>query len=384
VALPVGSVPWVHLDLALPGGAWRAPAGVAEAHGGAVSWFAPAGPSSRRGPESWLGDWSIEAGVDGHHVGLDGPADQTGTMLAALASLVREAHPTAADLAAGVREHEAASGRRSAAVRAFEQSWEALWPEAVVRSAPEVVKAVTGEAVRAWHDAAVSPRGALLVITGRFDPDATIEQAAAAFGTWKAGETTVGEVPPPPEDRSRTTLELQEPGLSAAEVELGCVVTGTSWPAALVGAAAAEAELFRDLREAKGLSYDPHVGVELGPGGVPILWLHATAQPARTTEVVAAFDRALGGLRQLDAPALARARRSAASGMRSEWTSAATASRALVTTHLAGAPIGDWWRLPDALAAVDGGMLAAAAERCVGHGVLTLRVPAAAQPGDGG
>lgn len=132
---------------------------------------------------------------------------------------------------------------------------------------------VTGDDVRAFHDAHYGPAGATLVLAGDFHGD-PLPAAAAALGAWRPGQRrTDHEVPGP-----RTPLAhlVDRPGSVQADVRLGWFTVDRRdprWFDLQVGARAVGgsflSRLNRVLREEKGFTYGVHlVNAPMRVGGL--------------------------------------------------------------------------------------------------------------------
>ncbi len=137
----------------------------------------------------------------------------------------------------------------------------------------EDVAAVTAEAVRALHAAALVPRGTILTLVGDIDTTAAIAQVENALAGWTSDATARELSPPPPltpgdvalvhrKGSVQSQLRLSAPALSRhdpryATLQLTNLVFGGYF----------SSRWMENMREDKGYTYSVHSGVEFVPGG---------------------------------------------------------------------------------------------------------------------
>ena len=125
---------------------------------------------------------------------------------------------------------------------------------------PESLTAIAGPDVRDWRESTHGPRGSVLVIAGEIG-DAALDEAAAAFGTWRnPGQASLHHEQPA--GRPRIAHLIDRPGSVQADLRWGWFTTDRRdprWPAlqlashALGGAYLSR--LNKVLREERGFSY---------------------------------------------------------------------------------------------------------------------------------
>ncbi|NNG18875.1 insulinase family protein [Naumannella sp. ID2617S] len=169
-------------------------------------------------------------------------------------------------------------------------------PQRMGAGEPETVRAITPEAVRAFHRAHYGPARATLILAGDFSED-PLPQAAAALGDW-ANPDQRSVVHEPVGPAAPTAVLVDRPGAVQADLRLGGFGidrTDPRWPDLQVGGyvvgGAFLSRLNRVLREERGFTY----GVNLQQAPLRSGGTYAVTGSFRT-EVVGA---ALGEARQL-------------------------------------------------------------------------------------
>lgn len=162
----------------------------------------------------------------------------------------------------GVLAHEAARTR-------------ALGEHPSVHEVPRAdeVADVTAEGVRALHQRAVVPGGALLVLVGDVDPEPTLDRVADALAGWHS-EDTATHLAPWPTLTPAPTLLVDRPGAVQSQIRLvapGVPRTDPAYPAAqlanLVLGGYFSSRLMENVREEKGYTYGSSSGLEATSAG---------------------------------------------------------------------------------------------------------------------
>jgi len=122
------------------------------------------------------------------------------------------------------------------------------------------VRRVGAPVMRQEHARRVLPRGAALVLVGALDPDAAVDEAAAAFGPWSSRGARAGLAPPGPHrpgavvvDRPgsvQTTIRLAGPAVGRAHPDYPKLVLANT----ILGGYFTS-RLVENLRERRGYTY---------------------------------------------------------------------------------------------------------------------------------
>ncbi|MEO6880305.1 MAG: pitrilysin family protein [Mycobacteriaceae bacterium] len=138
---------------------------------------------------------------------------------------------------------------------------------------PDEVAAVTADAVRALHERAVVPDGALLVLVGDVDPDQGLAQVASALGGWRS-EHVATPLAPWPTVRPGPTELVDRAGAVQSQIRLvapGVARTDPAYTAAqlanLVLGGYFSSRLMENVREDKGYTYGSSSGLEATTAG---------------------------------------------------------------------------------------------------------------------
>ncbi|MFC4004338.1 M16 family metallopeptidase [Prauserella oleivorans] len=133
---------------------------------------------------------------------------------------------------------------------------------------PADVEAVTPEAVRALHPAAVLPRGSVLVLVGDIDPDAAVGDIEKALGGWRS-DATARELPPLPDLAGGDVLLVPRSGAVQSQIRLSAQAVPRTDPryaalqlANLTLGGYFSSRLVENIREDKGYTYGAHSGFE--------------------------------------------------------------------------------------------------------------------------
>jgi zinc protease len=137
-------------------------------------------------------------------------------------------------------------------------------PYSRVTADEEALKALDRSALIAFHEARYQPSSATLIVVGDAEPDATIQAAERAFGSWKGTEGRPEPLPPVQAVDGRTVVFVQRPGSVQSSISAGNLAIKRSDPRwyglsvtnTLLGGAF-NSRLVRKLREEKGYTYSP-------------------------------------------------------------------------------------------------------------------------------
>jgi zinc protease len=132
---------------------------------------------------------------------------------------------------------------------------------------------VTAEQVRALHEAAVVPGGAILTLVGDIDPAAAIAQVEKLLGGWVSEHAARELTPPPPLVPGDLEL-VYRPGSVQSQLRLTAPAVARDDPAYaalqlanLVFGGYFSSRWMENIREDKGYTYGAHSGIEFIPGG---------------------------------------------------------------------------------------------------------------------
>ncbi|MEH6417578.1 M16 family metallopeptidase [Pseudomonas sp. CGJS7] len=130
------------------------------------------------------------------------------------------------------------------------------------------INAITAEKVRAEHAKRFRPDRALLVITGRIDPEQGFKLAEAAFGDWKASGEPIADTAAARRSAPAQRVFVQRDGSVQSAVRLGrpaIPATDADYiPAQLAGIVLGggfSSRLMQNLREDKGYTYGARGGL---------------------------------------------------------------------------------------------------------------------------
>ena len=152
------------------------------------------------------------ARLDGATLAVEAPVTRLQQVMPLLAEMIREPAYAPDDVARLVNDRllGIATGECSPPVVARKAFYSSFGQHRLARpvgGTAETVARITPEAMHTWHDAAVRPNRARLILAGDL-PDDTAAWAQAAFGSW--GASSIGElpaaVPPPAPPRCRVLL----------------------------------------------------------------------------------------------------------------------------------------------------------------------------------
>jgi zinc protease len=133
---------------------------------------------------------------------------------------------------------------------------------------PDEVRQVTPEAVRSLHNAAVLPRGSVLVLVGDIDPDRVIGDVEDALRGWES-ERAAQVLPELPELSGGDVLLVPRAGAVQSQIRLVAQAlprTDARYPALQLANLAYggyfSSRLVENIREDKGYTYSAHSGFE--------------------------------------------------------------------------------------------------------------------------
>ena len=234
--------------------------------------------------------------------------------------------------------------------------------------------AITRDDVAAYYDAQRKPAGALLVVVGDITLEDALERARATFGGWTAADATVAVTYPSLPARSERLIYLVDrPGSSQAEVRIGHpALPGASRDrhaaqvANQVLGGGSTSRLFMNLREQKGWTYGVYSGFsfprDVGDFTVAAAIRNEVVEPA-VREIVAEMER----LRSSPIPPeeLAGAKSyligSYAVGLQ---TSEALAGQ-IASLALRGLPLADLRAYPQTIERIDGPLVSQTAQQYI-------------------
>jgi zinc protease len=150
-------------------------------------------------------------------------------------------------------------------------------PYAVQTPAPDDVKEVEPDALRALHGQRLHPAGATLVLVGDFDEQSTIATAEAALSTWDGGGTPVQLPPAPPLVSGPLTL-VDRPGSVQSSLRMALPGVPRTHPdhaalqlANLIFGGYFSSRWVENIREDKGYTYGPHSLIEHSIAGTSLV-----------------------------------------------------------------------------------------------------------------
>lgn len=133
---------------------------------------------------------------------------------------------------------------------------------------PQAVRRVGPASLRTTHGERVRPEGSLLVLVGDLRPQAALDAAEEALGSWAAGGAAPGLAPPPPVRRGPVVL-VDRPGAVQTNVRIGGPAVGRASPefpalalANLVFGGSFSSRLVDNIRERRGYTYSPASAVQ--------------------------------------------------------------------------------------------------------------------------
>ncbi len=285
IAVRRPAVPMVELRLVVPfGGASATHAARAEVLAATLLHGTPRRDRFRIDTELAAVGADLHAGVDPEQLSVSGSALATG--LDVLLDVLADSLTSASYAAAEVDRERARLVERITVSRSKPRviAREALQrhrygDHPATREMPEAadVAAVTPAAVRALHQRALVPRGAVLVLVGDLTPAKAVDAVAAALGEWRS-DRTVTELAPLPEVTGGNVKLVHRPGAVQSSLRLSGQAlprTDPRYPALqlanLVFGGYFSSRWVENIREDKGYTYSAHSGFEFTPHGATLL-----------------------------------------------------------------------------------------------------------------
>ncbi len=140
------------------------------------------------------------------------------------------------------------------------------WPE------PEALESVTAKQLRALHELAVSPSGAVLTLVGDLRPAAALDAVEAALSGWTGKQAQA--IPALPKHVSGGVTIVDRPGAVQTNIRLGGPTLTRTAPnyaalqvANVVFGGYFSSRLVNNIREDKGYTYSPRSSIEHASAG---------------------------------------------------------------------------------------------------------------------
>jgi predicted Zn-dependent peptidase len=286
IAVRQATVPMVELRLRIPfGGTEPTRPAVAEVLASSLLTGTAKRDRIRMDTDLALVGGELDAGVDPERLAISGSAlsDKLDTLLDVLVDALTQPAYAPEEVA---RERELLVERISVALaqpgviarKALQRRRYGDHPFAHEMPEPDDVAAVTPEQVRALHETAVVPRGAVLVLVGDLDPEAAVSAVTAATSPWTSANTAT-ELAPLPELTPGNLLLVNRPGAVQSQIRLSAKALGRTdarYPALQMANLAFggyfSSRLVENIREDKGYTYDARSYFEFtGSGGTVIV-----------------------------------------------------------------------------------------------------------------
>lgn len=225
------------------------------------------------------GSLGAAASNDGVTVFANALTSHAAAMLELLAEVARQpAFPDSevklaqANALQGLKAAEAQPGFR--ANRALLAATYGDHPYARTQQTEASINAVTPAKLRAEHARRFHPDHALLVVTGRIDPEQGFRLAEQAFGDWRAHAEGVAETLPAPRQAEPQYLLLQRDGSVQSTLRLGRPAIAATDPdyvpmqlAGTVLGGGFSSRVNQNLREEKGYTYGASAGLSASRAG---------------------------------------------------------------------------------------------------------------------
>ena len=132
---------------------------------------------------------------------------------------------------------------------------------------PDALQSVTSHGLRRLHKSRVTPKAAVLVLVGNFEPEWMLDEAEDALRGWK-GEGRAPQLRAPSEIHAAPTLLVDRPGSVQTNIRLGGPAVGRDDPdhakvqvANMIFGGYFSSRLVTNIREDKGFSYSPRSSV---------------------------------------------------------------------------------------------------------------------------
>ncbi len=222
---------------------------------------------------------SVDAWADPDHLSLaaSAPRQRMGQIFELLADIVTHPSFPVAEVV-GERERVAqevlqeAADPVAVATRALDAALFPGHPYADPLPSVASVRRASREALRAFHETRVRPRGASLVMVGDVDPDEAVEAARNTLGAWP---TATGSPPrdavlePHAPARARGIVVVHRPDAVQSNLRVGMRCEGRhdpAFPALLLAmtifGGSFTSRLVTNLRERNGFTYSPRAGID--------------------------------------------------------------------------------------------------------------------------
>ena len=223
--------------------------------------------------QSYGGSVGASASNDGVMVYADALVQNAAPMLELLAEVVRT--PAFPDNEVRLAQTNALQALKAAEAQPAFKANRALLaatygdhPYARIQQTEASIAAVTPQALRQAHGLRFHPDRALLVVTGRVEPEEAFRLAEAAFGDWAVAGAEAPETPAAPRQAAPTRLLIQRDGSVQSTLRLGrpaIPATDPDYvPAILAGTVLGggfSSRVNQNLREDKGYTYGASAGV---------------------------------------------------------------------------------------------------------------------------
>ena len=312
IVAPQRSLPYLTIQLILPGGESAAPAefsGLSEF----TADLLPRGTESRTAQqiaqtiEEAGGDLSASAYDNLMKVGVTILSDYTDLALGILEDVAL--HATFPDEEIAIQRQRALTGLQAALASPTEVGHRAF--NAIVygehpyghNTTEESLSAITRIDIDAYYRKQLDPRTAMLVFAGDISVEEAMAKAEAIFGGWAPDAPVSGLVfPDPPTRENHIVYLVDRPGSTQAEVVVGHLGLHGASPdryaaqiANQVLGADSSSRLFRNLREEKGFTYGVYSGFSF-PRGIGKFVVHAAV---RSEVVVPAIREILAEMERM-------------------------------------------------------------------------------------
>lgn len=224
-------------------------------------------------------DLSVSSSNDATFVDVSGLATGLPTMLAVLADVARnptfpaeEFELARANALQGLKAAE--STPEFAVDRAFSAAVYGGHPYGVISGTEASYAALTRDAlVKAWQQR-FRPEQALLLVVGAAEPRQVNLAASRELGSWKGIGDGVAATPAPPPLGPTKILAVERPGSVQSEIRVGRPMPGPTeadfYPvqvANTIFGGAFSSRLVENIREDKGYTYSPRIGVAASEKG---------------------------------------------------------------------------------------------------------------------
>jgi zinc protease len=218
-------------------------------------------------------DLSVSAGQDTTAISFAGLSDQARPLLQLVSELAREASFPAAEFERERRQRleEVKLERTQPGFLAGERLRKALFekhPYALVSPTEDQVAAYSIDQLQTVYRDFYTPRIAILLLVGDFDPARMQTEIEQVFGSWSGEKPIAREWPAPAAPKGRRVYLVHVPGAVQAQILCGCHAITRKHPDwiklgltnSLYGGAF-NSRLVMNIREDKGYTYSPRSAV---------------------------------------------------------------------------------------------------------------------------